>query len=78
MPVKKAARDRQAATRKKKTESMRKALRKSGLTVVAVNTSGVYDAGAKALTEIPKGRYLSYSQRDFQKKFVSAVCAPGR
>jgi hypothetical protein len=56
----------------------RKALRKSGLTVVAVNTSRQYDAGAKALTEIPKGRYLSYSQRDFQKKFVSAVCAPGR
>jgi hypothetical protein len=56
----------------------RKALRKAGLTVVAVNTSGPYDAGAKALTEIPRGRYLRYSQRDFPKAFVSAVCAPGR
>jgi hypothetical protein len=56
----------------------RKALRKAGLTVVAVNTSGQYDAGAKALTEIPRGRYLRYSQRDFPKVFVSAVCAPVR
>ena len=56
----------------------RKSLRKAGLTVVAVNTSGTYDAGVKALTEIPKGRYLQYSQRNFSKDFVSALCAPGR
>lgn len=56
----------------------RKALRKAGLTLVAVNTSGTYDAGVKALTEIPKGRYLQYSQRNFSKVFASAVCAAGR
>jgi hypothetical protein len=56
----------------------RKTLRKTGLTVVAVNTNGVYDAGAKALTEIPGGRYIQSSQRDFGKALVSAVCGPGR
>ena len=56
----------------------RKSLRKAGLTVVAVNTSRVYDAGAKALTEIPRGRYLQTSQGDFGKAFVSAVCGAGR
>ena len=56
----------------------RKALRKAGLTVVAVNTSRTYDPGAKALTEISGGRYLQTSQRDFGKAFVSAVCGAGR
>jgi hypothetical protein len=52
----------------------RKALRKAGLTVVAVNMGRTYDAGAKALTEIPGGRYLQTSQGDFGKALVSAVC----
>lgn len=56
----------------------RKALRKAGLTVVAVNTGRIYDAGAKALTEIPGGRYLQTSQGDFGKALVSAVCGTGR
>jgi hypothetical protein len=56
----------------------RKALRKAGLRVVAVNTSGAYDPGAKALTEIPRGRYLQTSQGDFGKALVSAVCGAGR
>jgi hypothetical protein len=56
----------------------RKALRKAELTVVAVNTGRIYDAGAKALTEIPRGRYLQTSQGDFGKALVSAVCGAGR
>ena len=56
----------------------RKALRKAGVTLVVVNTSGRYDAGAKALTEMPRGRYLSYSHKDFHKRLVAAVCDPGR
>ena len=56
----------------------RKALRRAGLTLVAVNTSGTYAPAVKALTEIPKGRYLQYSQRNFSKAFASAVCAAGR
>lgn len=56
----------------------RKSLRKAGLTVVAVNTGRIYDAGAKALTEIPRGRYLQTSQGDFGKALVSAVCGAGR
>ena len=56
----------------------RKALRRAGLTLVAVNTSGTYAPAVKALTEIPKGRYLQYSQRNFSKVFASAVCAAGR
>jgi hypothetical protein len=56
----------------------RKALRDAGLTVVAVNTDGQYDAGALTLTGIPRGRYLRYSDKDFPKAFVSAVCGPGR
>jgi hypothetical protein len=56
----------------------RKALRKAGLTVVAVNIGRVYDAGAKALTEIPRGHYLQTSQGNFGKALVSAVCGAGR
>jgi hypothetical protein len=56
----------------------RKALRDAGLTVVAVNTDGQYDAGALALTGFPRGHYLRYSDKDFPKAFVSAVCGPGR
>lgn len=56
----------------------RKALRNAGVTLVVVNTSRQYDAGAKALTEIPRGRYLSYSEKGFHERLVAAVCAPGR
>ena len=56
----------------------RKALRKAGLTVVAVNAGRIYDPGAKALTEIPRGRYFQTSQGDFGKALVSAVCGAGR
>jgi hypothetical protein len=56
----------------------RKALREAELTVVAVNTDRTYDAGAKALTEIPRGRYLQTSQGDFGKALLSAVCGAGR
>jgi hypothetical protein len=56
----------------------RKALRKAGLTVVAVNVGRTYDAGAKALTEIPGGRYLQTSQGNFGKALVSAVCGARR
>jgi hypothetical protein len=56
----------------------RKALQGAGLTLVAVNTSGQYDPGVKALTEFERGSYLRYSQADFGKQLVSTVCAPGR
>jgi hypothetical protein len=56
----------------------RKALRRSGVRVVAVNTRRAYDPGLKALTETPGGRYLQSDQRGFPKRLESALCAPAR
>ena len=56
----------------------RRALRRARLTVVAVITDGQFDAGVKALTEVPGGRYLRFSQKRFKEQFLSAVCAPRR
>jgi hypothetical protein len=53
----------------------RTALRKAGVALVALDTSGRYDAGAKALTEFPKGRYLAFGKDDFRGRLVNAVCA---
>jgi hypothetical protein len=56
----------------------RKALQASGVTLVAINTSGQYDPGVKALTEFSRGSYLRYSQADFGKRLLSHVCASKR
>ena len=53
----------------------RTALREAGVALVALDTSGRYDAGAKALTEFPGGRYLAVRRGDSRDRLVNAVCA---
>jgi hypothetical protein len=52
----------------------RKVVRRSEATLIAVNVGGRYDPALKALTEIPRGRYLRPSQKNFAEALVSAVC----